>query len=106
MAKNENDHNPGVEPKSYGTNQGWLEGETAQTVERTPQRKSRHDEAFYRSELDADHEAATEGPAVTRMEEPHRTAEPAQVPVVGKGGKKVPESNETRQSYFRERDYD
>lgn len=106
MADARDDDNPKVEPQSYGSKEDWVEGTTAQTVGRRPEKESRPDDAFYRSELDADPEAAQESPALTGMEEPRSVTDTAKTPVVGKGGKKVAESNETRQSYFRKRDYD
>ena len=106
MADDRDDENPEIEPQSYGSKEDWVEGTTPQTVGRTVHKESRHDEAFYRSELDADPETAEEAPAVTRMEQPRPVRDTARTPVVGEGGKKVPESNETRQSFFRKRDYD
>lgn len=106
MADDRDEENPEVEPQSYGSKEDWVEGTTPQTVARTPQKESRHDEAFYRSERDADSVAAKESPAVTRLQEPHPVADTAKTPVVREGGKKLPESNEARQSYFRKRDYD
>jgi hypothetical protein len=94
------------EPQSYGSNRDWLEGTTAQTVENTPSRTSRHDEPFYDSSLDANESSATEAPADPGIREPPKGSSRGATGPVSAGGKKVPESNETRQSYFRNRDYD
>ncbi|HEY0591101.1 MAG TPA: hypothetical protein VGF40_05005 [Thermoanaerobaculia bacterium] len=94
------------EPQSYGSQKDWLEGTTAQTVEGTPHRVSRHDEAFYDQSLDADRDAASAAPAQQNVDTP-REARPARAGLpTSLGGKKIAESNETRQSYFRKRDYD
>ncbi|HSN68064.1 MAG TPA: hypothetical protein VLV48_02400 [Thermoanaerobaculia bacterium] len=93
-------------PQSYGSDRDWLEGTTAQTVENTPSRTTRHDESFYDSRHESTESSATEAPAAPGVQaaqggNPARATGPATT-----GGKKVPESNATRQSYFRNRDYD
>ena len=93
-------------PQSYGSDKDWLQGTTAQTVENTPSRTSRHDEPFYDSRHDAEESSATEATAEPGVRSaqggnPARATGPTT-----SGGKKVPESNATRQSYFRNRDYD
>jgi hypothetical protein len=93
------------EPQSYGSQKDWLEGTTAQTVEGTPHRVSRHDEAFYDQSLDVNHDAAAEAPAQQNIDTPRAGRSRASGPTT-LGGKKIAESNETRQSYFRKRDYD
>ncbi|MGH9459312.1 MAG: hypothetical protein ACRD2J_16880 [Thermoanaerobaculia bacterium] len=90
------------EPQSYGSGGDWVTGKTGQTVEGTLD-ESRPDEAFYDSSLDA----------ASRSEAP---ASPGTPPSGGtlrergegapESGRKIAESNETRQSFFRERDYD
>jgi hypothetical protein len=94
------------EPQSYGSGRDWVEGNTAQTVENTPSKTSRHDEPFYDPSLDAQKESATEAPADPGTRESQGVSARGAAGPVSLGGKKVPESNETRQSYFRNRDYD
>lgn len=94
------------EPQSYGSDRDWLEGTTGQTVEGTPHRTARHDEAFYENSLDAADAAASEAPARQTYDLPQGGSASRATGPVSLGGKKVPESNETRQSYFKNRDYD
>ena len=90
------------EPQSYGSEKDWLEGKTDQTVENTPSRTSRHDESFY----DNRHEEDPTGAVPDAGKEKARPSlDSSSVPLV-RSGKKVAESNETRQSFFRSRDYD
>ena len=96
----------GASPQSYGSDRDGLRGTTGQTVEETPHRTSRHDEAFYEPSLDANRASASEAPARQNADpRPNRSPSRATGPD-SLGGKKVPESNETRQSYFKRRDYD
>lgn len=92
------------EPQSYGSGEDWVEGDTGQTVEQTPSRTSRHDEPFYESRHSADEASASEAPAET-VAESSGGRDTAATPVLGSGGKKVSESNQTRQTFFRDRDY-
>jgi hypothetical protein len=94
------------EPQSYGSDRDWLEGTTAQTVENTPSRTSRHDEPFYDSSHDAHDASAAQGPADPGTREGTGRGARGAVGPESLGGKKVAESNATRQSYFRNRDYD
>lgn len=97
------DRNRPKEPQSYGSEKDWVEGKTGQTVENTPSRVSRHDEAHYEDRHD---------PGPTETHEPAMERDTSSMPsggeVVGEGGKKIAESNERRknQGYFRERDYE
>lgn len=107
-SRSENRPAPGGtdEPQSYGSGKDWLQGTTGQTVEGTPHRASRHDEAFYDQSLDAHRDSASEAHAA-----PDAAPRPAGSPsgatgATSLGGKKIAESNATRQSYFRKRDYD
>lgn len=93
------------EPQSYGSQKDWLEGTTAQTVEGTPHRVSRHDEPFYDQSLEAGSDAA-EAPARQNIDSPQGGSPARSGRPTSLGGKKIAESNETRQSYFRKRDYD
>ncbi len=96
----------GASPQSYGSDRDWLQGTTGQTVEGTPHRTSRHDEAFYDPSPDANRAAASEAPA-RQNPDPHQSGRPSHATGPdSRGGKKVPETNETRQSYFKIRDYD
>ena len=102
MSDEKKDAGRAREPQSYGSEKDWLEGKTDQTVENTPSRTSRHDESFY----DNRHEdEPTDAAPDSGKERPARALDTSSVPLV-RSGKKVAESNETRQSFFRSRDYD
>ncbi len=97
------------EPQSYGSDKDWLHGTTAQTVEGTPHRTARHDEAFYEPSLDANLSSAAEAAdaPVQRNHDTPQSGSPSRATgPTSLGGKKVAESNATRQSFFRKRDYD
>lgn len=92
------------EPQSYGSEQGWLEGRTGQTVEDTPSRVSRHDEEQYENRH-SDEPTVAQAPedAEVRPEYLSGTASsqgPAEVVT-----KVSPFSSERRKSFFRDRDY-
>jgi hypothetical protein len=99
----ESENKGGKEPQSYGSDKGWLEGKTGQTVENTPGRTSRHDEEHYEDRHD---------PGPTKTPDPGAEADSARssrgAEVVGTGGRKIAESNERRRDdgFFRKRDYE
>jgi hypothetical protein len=53
MAKDNPNKPTNTEPQSYGSGADWVTGKTGQTVEDTPHKSDRHDEAFYESRHDA-----------------------------------------------------
>jgi hypothetical protein len=99
----ERENKGGKEPQSYGSDKGWLEGKTGQTVENTPSRTSRHDEEHYEDRHD---------PGPTQTPDPGAEKDLAGstrgAVVVGTGGRKIAESNQRRrnQGFFRQRDYE
>ena len=98
----ERENKGGKEPQSYGSDKGWLEGKTGQTVENTPGRTSRHDEEHYEDRHDR---GPTETPDPGAESDPARSTRGAEV--LGTGGHKLAESNQRRRNegFFRKRDY-
>jgi hypothetical protein len=96
----------GTEPQSYGSERDWLYGTTGQTVEGTPHRTSRQDEAFYDPSHDAKELSASEAPALQSADPAPAARSGRATGPASRGGKKIAESNSTRQTYFKKRDYD
>lgn len=110
MAKSpRNDKNAGNEPQSYGSSAEWLTGRTGQTVEGTPQRATRHDEAFYEDRHQpARTDQADAGGKVSEVQ----LAESDSVPLparsataTGSATRHADAGAEQRKSYWRDRDY-
>lgn len=94
------------EPQSYGSEQGWLEGRTGQTVEDTPSRASRHDEDQYESRH-SDEPTVAQAPEDAEMRPEYLgAADTSAVPTVNEVVTKIStSSNDRRKSFFRDRDY-
>lgn len=92
----------GREPQSYGSESDWLTGRTDQTVNRTPERASRHDEEFYENRHDQSGEV-TEGR--TPAPDAESVASPEQMEEGASATTKVDETTGGRDSYFKNRDY-
>lgn len=97
-----------AEPQSYGSQKDWLHGKTGQTVDRTPHKSDRHDEAFYDDRRTSETSEAPNG----GMTSPFQTSESelasrdtSATDVVGSGARKVATDSDRRVSYWRERDY-
>lgn len=96
----------GSEPQSYGSNRDWLEGTTGQTVDRTPEKSSRHDEEFYRDRRDSEHSAGSQGGVTPdHQRRDAQRSDTTRSEITGTGTTKVAADSDMRRSWFRERDY-
>lgn len=97
--------NEGREPQSYGSEKDWLTGRTGETVDRTPEKTSRHDEEFYDGDRDREDSPGTKGGTTPSVSDASHTSTRADV--TGSAPKKVSlRAAGERQSYFKKRDYE